>query len=142
MIQTIQKNIQTISFENRDIIVIDPGYFISSMTDWERSGYGENLDMLIGKNNGVVFDCPIGDIACFPIRSKSGECLGFISTDSGRFCVADLDAVVEYTGDAFNYYKCRNVIIENFTGTVSVACDETGKFQRLTVEGTENFTIS
>ena len=80
------RTVKEISFENKDIIIVDPCYFTDSDDDRESSKYGRDLSRL--HINGIGTPTVWGDIAAYVI-STDGHVLGTVTADSGIICVAD-----------------------------------------------------
>lgn len=125
-----------------DIIITDPCYVIkdSNNTDWELSGYGENMECL-GITEYVSSDTIVGDWSCevFDIGNKTIDdicnaksnkfkmkSIGEFCADAGMVAVFDLNNVLKYNPD-FDYYitkKHTTTLIRAFDGDIEIIAVE------------------
>ena len=125
-----------------DIIITDPCYVIkdNSDTDWELSGYGDNMECL-GITEYISSDTNDGDWSCgvFDIGNKTiddicsaksnkfkKKYIGEFCADAGMVAVFDLNDVLKYNPD-FDYHitkKHTTTLIKDFDGDVEIIAVE------------------
>lgn len=101
-----------------DIIITDPCY-ICKDGDWEKCGYGDNMEAL-GIKNYICRDTICGDWSCTTYNSKTREKIGEFCADSGMVAVFLLDEVLKYNPD-FDYHIERpwtTTLIKDFDGDI------------------------
>lgn len=102
-----------------DIIITDPCY-ICKDDDWEKSGYGDNMEAL-GIKNYICRDTIYGDWSCTTYNSNTNEEIGEFCADSGMVAVFLLDEVLKYNPD-FDYHTeipWTTTLIKGFDGEVN-----------------------
>lgn len=102
-----------------DIIITDPCYITRVDKDWERCGYGDNMDAL-GIKHHMTRDTLYGDWGCTVYNTDTKEEIGQFCADAGLVSVFLLDDVLQYNPD-FNYHMERNwttTLIPDFKGKV------------------------
>lgn len=104
--------------EGKDIIIIDPAYFIEDDTVWQK--IVDNLDKsVLGFSNAIIVE--LSDYHQTEIIDKGGNLIGEWFSDSNLLGCFLLDEVVAYSKqfakDEENWEN-YSVIIRNFTGSI------------------------
>lgn len=102
-----------------DIIITDPCY-ICKDDDWEKCGYGDNMEVL-GIKNYICRDTIYGDWSCTTFNLDTGNVIGEFCADAGMVAVFLLDEVLKYNSD-FDYHIDKpwtTTLIKNFDGEVN-----------------------
>lgn len=101
-----------------DIIITDPCY-ICNGDDWEKSRYGERMDIL-GVKNYISGGTGCGDCFCTTFNSDTNEPIGEFCADAGMVGVFLLEEVTKYNPD-FDYHVTKpwtTTLIKDFDGEV------------------------
>ncbi len=105
-----------------DIIITDPCYIIrKDSNDWDKCGYGDNMEAL-GIKNYLCRDTIYGDWSCTTFNSDMKEKIGEFCADAGMVAVFLLDEVLAYNPD-FDWHKTRpwtTTYIKDFDGDIEI----------------------
>lgn len=106
-----------------DIIITDPCYIIcdSNDEDWGKTGYGEDMSILLDTNNYLSKETGVGDWSN-EIYDKYGQTIGKFCADSGMVGVFNLQDVLKYNPD-FNYHiekTWTTSLIKDFDGDIDI----------------------
>lgn len=101
-----------------DIIITDPCY-ICKNSDWDKCGYGENMELL-GIKNYIYHPTIFGDLSYMIYNSKTNEKIGDFCVDSGMAGVFLLNEVLEYNPDFDFHIKMPDMVtwIKDFDGKI------------------------
>ncbi len=108
-----------------DIIITDPCYIIHKDNDWDRCGYGDDLEAL-GITHYMTRDTLYGDWSCTVFNTDNRRKLGNFCADAGLVSVISLDEVLKYNPsfDCHINRKWTTTVIKNFKGTVQFVVEE------------------
>lgn len=113
-----KKQTKLLSFKGT-IIIGDPCEMVKNETDWEKSEYGEKLN-IIGFKNYISFEFE-EDVPSV-INYDKNEKIGSFCTDSCMVCIVSLDELLKYNPD-FNQhleYPENWMVIKDFDGIVII----------------------
>ena len=108
-----------------DIIITDPCY-ITKDDDWDKSGYGEEMDALPGITKFLARGTIYGDWSCTVYNLDTEEEIGSFCADAGMVCVCLTDEVLSYNSDFREDLEKDWVVaqIKDFKGKVWFEVDE------------------
>lgn len=101
------------------IIIGDPCEMVISEDDWDKSMYGEKMD-LIGFENYLSFE--FEEDSPKVINCDTRKKIGSYCTDCCMICIVYLEELLKYNSD-FNQhieYPENWTVIENFNGCISI----------------------
>lgn len=94
---------------------------IDNPDDWERCGYGDNMEAL-GIENYLCRDTMYGDWSCTTYNSDTKQDIGHFCADAGMVAVFLLEDVLKYNPD-FDYHINRTwttTLIKDFDGEITL----------------------
>lgn len=96
-------------------------YRNDNLSDWEKCGYGDEMEIL-GIKNYLIRDTIYGDWSCTTYNSDTGDVLGTFCADAGLVGVFLLDEVLAYNPDfdVDEESKWAATIIRGFEGDVQI----------------------
>lgn len=128
--------------KNKTIIITDPCYIIPAGKDDDWYFFCEHEYFNTKElTNYLVENTIYGDWSCTTYNSDNKEVLGEFCADAGMVGVFELDEVLKYNPN-FDFWKSRpwtTTKIDNFTGIVEIAYDETTGSNMVIGKGNINF---